>query len=127
MEQIDKLIKVDVQTQFNEMQSNVENEEFFFTYHIVIKNLSDQTVQLLARKWIIVDSNGDSRYVEGEGVVGEQPILNPGESYEYYSGCLLKTGFGKMEGVYSFVTLPEFKQFAVDIPSFNLVLPWVMN
>jgi ApaG protein len=127
VEQLDNQIKIVVRSQFNEMQSNVENEEFFFTYHIVIQNLSQHTVQLLARKWVIVDSNGESRYVEGEGVVGEQPIINVGESYEYYSGCLLKTGFGKMEGVYSFVTLPDFKQFEVDIPEFNLVLPWVMN
>lgn len=122
-----KSIKIRVKSSFSELQSNIDLNEFFFTYHVVIKNTSDRTVQLLSRKWLITDSNGQNRYVEGEGVVGEQPILGPGQEYEYYSGCLLKTGFGKMKGLYVFQTLPGFEPFDVNIPEFNMVLPWVMN
>jgi len=122
-----KAIRVKVKSSFSELQSNIDLNEFFFTYHIQIENCSDQTVQLLSRRWLIKDSNGQNRMVEGEGVVGEQPILGPGQVYEYYSGCLLKTGFGKMKGMYMFQTLPEFEPFEVEIPAFNLVLPWVLN
>ena len=122
-----KNIQVKVKSSFSELQSNIDLNEFFFTYHVSIVNNSEHTVQLLSRKWLITDSNGQNRYVEGEGVVGEQPILEPGQAYEYYSGCLLKTGFGKMKGLYVFQTLPGFDPFDVEIPEFNMVLPWVMN
>ncbi|MBL7837834.1 MAG: Co2+/Mg2+ efflux protein ApaG [Bacteroidetes bacterium] len=124
---ITKYIQVNVKSSFSELQSNIELNEFFFTYHVRIENNSEHTVQLLSRKWLITDSNGQNRFVEGEGVVGEQPILGPGQSYEYYSGCLLNTGFGKMKGFYMFQTLPGFDLFDVEIPEFNMVLPWVMN
>lgn len=122
-----KSIKIEVKSSFSELQSNIDLNEYFFTYHITIENNSEQTVQLVSRRWIIKDSNGQNRFVEGEGVVGEQPIFGPGQSYEYYSGCLLKTGFGKMQGAYVFHTLPDLKPFEVEIPEFNLVLPWVLN
>lgn len=109
------------------MQSNIELEEYFYVYNITIVNNSDKTVQLLSRKWIIHDSNGESRYVEGEGVVGQQPILGAGQTYEYYSGLLLRTGFGKMKGSYVFTTLPDFEEFEAEVPEFHLALPWVMN
>lgn len=122
-----KSIRVKVKSSFSELQSNIDLNEYFFTYHVRIKNDGNETVQLLSRKWLIKDSNGQNRFVEGEGVVGEQPILEPGQEYEYYSGCLLKTGFGKMMGIYTFQTLPGYETFDVEIPEFNMVLPWVLN
>lgn len=120
-------IQIRVKTAFSELQSNVDMQEFFFSYRISIKNESDSVIQLMSRKWFITDSNGDNRFVEGEGVVGEQPVIQPGSVYEYYSGCLLKTGFGKMSGSYAFLTHPDGMSFEVPIPEFNLVLPWVLN
>ncbi|HEY1046873.1 MAG TPA: Co2+/Mg2+ efflux protein ApaG [Bacteroidia bacterium] len=120
-------IKISVKTSFSDLQSNIELDEFFFVYNITIVNNSEKTVQLLSRRWIIVDSNGESRIVEGEGVVGQQPIIGAGQSYEYFSGCLLKTGFGKMKGAYLFATLPDFQEFEAEVPEFHMVLPWVLN
>jgi ApaG protein len=124
---IAKKIQIRVKTAFSELQSNVDMHEFFFTYHITILNESESVVQLMSRKWFITDSNGENRFVEGEGVVGEQPLIQPGSEYSYYSGCLLKTGFGKMSGSYAFLTHPLGMAFEVPIPEFNLVLPWVLN
>jgi ApaG protein len=122
----DKIL-IEVKTKFNETQSNIDDDTFFFNYHIVITNNSPFSVQLLSRKWIINDSNGDNKMVEGMGVVGEQPVIEPNQSYEYYSGCILKTGFGKMHGEYTFLRLLDEELFDVKIPSFHFVLPWVLN
>jgi len=120
-------IHVTVKTTFSELQSNIELGEYFFTYHISIQNSSKKTIQLLSRKWYITDSNGESRFVEGEGVVGEQPVISAGDHYEYYSGCLLKTGFGKMKGSYTFLNVDDDASFEVEVAEFNMVLPWVLN
>lgn len=120
-------IKINVKTSFSELQSNVDLGEFFFIYHITIENTGEKTVQLISRKWFITDSNGDNRFVEGEGVVGEQPVLQGGEYYEYYSGCLLKSGFGRMRGYYNFLDVQQGCEFEVPIPEFHFVLPWVLN
>ncbi len=124
---IAKNTQIEVKTAFSELQSNTEMNEFFFTYHITISNNSSTVVQLMSRKWYITDSNGENRFVEGEGVVGEQPVIEPGELYEYYSGCLLKTGFGKMSGSYLFEVGNDASNIEVPIPEFHLVLPWVLN
>jgi ApaG protein len=120
-------VEIKVETKFSELQSDIENGIYFFTYHIVITNHSDHTVQLVYRKWDIFDSNGESRFVEGEGVVGEKPVILTGESYDYYSGCILKTGMGKMTGSYIFKIQGSESHFEVPIPEFNLILPWVLN
>lgn len=120
-------INIQVRTAFNDAQSNVDKHEYFFTYHILIKNESQDVVQLISREWLIKDSNGEKRFVEGEGVVGEQPILLPNQTFEYYSGCLLKTGFGKMKGAYIFERINNGERFDVKIPEFHFVLPWVLN
>lgn len=120
-------VKISVETKFSDLQSDIENGIYFFTYHITISNNSDHTVQLVYRKWIITDSNGENRFVEGEGVVGEMPILSSGDSYDYYSGCILKTGLGKMSGSYVFRIHGGEGHFEVPIPEFNLILPWVLN
>ncbi len=120
-------INVYAKSTFSELQSNIELNEYFFTYHIMIENQSNDTVQLLSRRWQIIDSNGENRFVEGEGVVGEQPIIEADQQYEYYSGCLLKTGFGKMRGSYIFQRVEDKFQFEVEVPEFHMVLPWVLN
>lgn len=120
-------IRINVRTSFSELQSNIELGEYFFIYHITIENSSEKKVQLISRKWFITDSNGEYRFVEGEGVVGEQPVLSAGGCYEYYSGCLLKSGFGKMRGYYTFLDVQKREEFEVPIPEFHLVLPWALN
>jgi ApaG protein len=122
-----ELVKISVETKFNPLQSDIENGVYFFTYHILIENNSDHTIQLVYRKWTITDSNGENRFVEGEGVVGEKPILCSGELYDYYSGCILQTGIGKMSGSYVFRLHDAGGHFEVVIPEFNLLLPWVLN
>ncbi len=124
---ITRNINVHVKTTFSELQSDIELNEYFFTYHVMIENLGKETVQLLSRKWQITDSSGENRFVEGEGVVGEQPVIEADQQYEYYSGCLLKTGFGKMKGSYTFQRIDDNSQFEVEVPEFHMVLPWVLN
>lgn len=120
-------VNIKVETKFSDFQSDVENGIYYFSYHIVISNQSDHSIQLVYRKWNITDSNGENRFVEGEGVVGEKPILDPGDTYSYYSACILKTGLGKMHGSYIFKIIGSESHFEVPIPEFNLYLPWVLN
>jgi ApaG protein len=103
-------------------RSEPEKNRYFWAYRIVIRNNSNRTVQLLSRYWQIVDGNGRFEEVRGEGVVGEQPILRPGESYEYTSGCPLTTPSGFMRGAYT-MTDKSGGRFDVAIPAFPLDLP----
>ncbi|WP_373514165.1 Co2+/Mg2+ efflux protein ApaG, partial [Persicitalea sp.] len=93
-------VKVSVLTEFQPTYSNPRQAHFVFTYKVIIENHSDHTVQLLRRRWLIHDANGLVREVEGEGVIGQQPVLEPGEIHEYVSGCNLRTHLGKMAGTY---------------------------
>lgn len=120
-------VKVSVETLFQDEQSNPENKHFMFAYRIEIENLSDYGIQLLRRKWFIFDSNGSVREVEGEGVVGEQPVIEPGKSYVYVSGCNLKTEIGSMKGHYVMQRLVDETSFNVDIPAFELIVPYKLN
>jgi ApaG protein len=95
-------ITVRVAVNFLPEQSRVEAGKWFWVYHIRIENHADQAVQLLTRHWRITDGRGMINFVEGEGVVGEQPVLAPGESHDYVSGCPLGTPHGSMEGFYTF-------------------------
>ena len=124
---ISNSVKIEVRPKFNELQSDIEQNEFFFTYYVHISNLGNETIQLIQRKWDIVDSLGEHKFVTGEGVVGEQPVLLPGDTYEYFSGCLLKTGFGNMSGAYVFKVLQSGALFESESPEFTLQLPWVLN
>lgn len=98
-----------------------------FAYRIDIRNNSEHTVKLLRRHWFISDANGTVREVEGEGVVGRQPVLEPGESHQYMSGCNLKSGVGKMKGTYLMERLANGEHFQVNIPEFTLMVPYRMN
>ena len=120
-------VKISVETNYQPEYSNPANAHFMFSYKITIDNLSDYTVQLLSRHWTIFDSNGTHREVEGEGVIGVQPVLEPNQIHEYVSGCNLKTEMGKMSGTYTFKRLVDEKTFIVSIPEFELLCPFKMN
>ena len=100
--------------------------QWFFLYTIRITNLSDEVVQLVARHWVITDATGAVEEVRGAGVVGEQPVLEPGESFEYTSACPLRTPFGTMQGTYEMV-LPSGEHFDVRIAPFALSEPHAIN
>ncbi|MEE1884463.1 Co2+/Mg2+ efflux protein ApaG [Pedobacter flavus] len=120
-------IKISIETMFQEQYSNAENDHFMFAYKINIENLTDFPVQLMSRKWFIFDSIGETRIVEGEGVVGLKPILTPNESYTYVSGCQLKSEIGSMRGKYSMLNLHTERLFDVEIPEFELIVPFKLN
>ena len=120
-------VKVMVSTEFQPEYSNPAQAHFVFTYQVVIENNSDYTFQLIRRHWLIADSIGEVREVEGEGVVGQQPILEPGERHEYVSGCNLKSGIGKMVGTFMMRRIVDNKEFPVNIPEFTMMVPWKLN
>lgn len=120
-------VKVSVETIYQPEYSNPANEHFMFAYRIEISNLSDYAVQLMRRQWFIFDSNSSRREVEGEGVVGIQPVINPGETHVYVSGCNLKTDMGSMQGKYLMKRLMDEAEFEVEIPEFTLIAPYKLN
>ena len=120
-------VKVTVSTSYQPEYSSPVQSHYVFTYKILIENNSDYTVQLLRRHWHIYDTNGVVREVEGDGVVGQQPVLEPGESHEYISGCNLKTEVGKMKGTYLMERIVDGKNFKVNIPQFVMVVPYKNN
>ena len=120
-------INVSVEIKYNARQSHPIASYYFFAYSITIKNVSDYTVQLKKRDWFIFDSNGIKSEVEGDGVVGEQPILIPGQSYQYVSGCNLLSDMGKMAGVYIMEREIDGEVFHVTIPEFMMVVPYKFN
>ena len=125
--EITKGVKVSVVTEYQPGYSSPAQYHYVFTYKIEIENQSEFTVQLLRRKWYVYDSNGVIKEIEGEGVVGQQPVLEPDQTHEYISGCNLKTGVGKMKGTYEFVRLVDGKQFEVTIPEFVMTVPFKLN
>lgn len=120
-------IEIKVTAKYSELQSNPSVGEYFFVYNVNIQNNSDYEVQLLSRRWFILDSNTEMREVEGEGVVGIQPNISTNETYNYFSGCMLNTGIGKMWGYYTFIRIADGKIFEAPIPEFQMVLPWLKN
>ena len=120
-------ITITVETYYQPDYSNPLNSEFMFAYRITIENNNTFPVKLLRRHWHIYDSNGSLREVEGEGVVGMQPQINPGESYQYVSGCNLRTDMGRMYGTYLMENISNGKNFDVQIPPFEMVSPSKLN
>src|ERR1700722_20026616 len=120
-------VEVKVETFYEEDYSKPMVNEFVYSYRITLFNHNSFAVQLLRRVWIITDANSDVRTVEGEGVVGRQPVLYSGDSYQYVSGCNLATPIGKMEGLYIFDNKASGKEFEVKIPVFRLVAPVILN
>jgi ApaG protein len=125
--QITEGVKVSVETTYQPEYSNPANEHFMFAYKVRIENLGNYSVQLISRHWDIFDSNGTKREVEGEGVVGLQPIIEPGNSHEYVSGCNLKTDIGSMKGTYQMKRLVDYELLEVKIPEFALIAPFKLN
>lgn len=117
-------IVVRVAVSFLPEQSEPERGRWFWAYHVRIENEGTEPVQLLARKWQITDGRGAVHHVEGEGVVGEQPVVRPGASYDYVSGCPLATPSGVMEGSYVMIAA-DGRALRVAIPRFALVAPAV--
>ena len=120
-------VTVSVETFYQPDYSNPTNNEFMFAYRITIENNNAYPVRLLRRHWYIFDATGSLREVEGEGVIGVQPQINPGTQYQYISGCNLKTEMGKMYGTYQMENINNQKQFDVSIPAFEMTVPFKMN
>ncbi len=119
-------IKVDVETQYIEEQSNPEQNYFVFAYTITIQNQGQQTAQLLTRHWVITDSNHKVHEVRGDGVVGEQPVLKPGEKFVYTSGTMLETSVGTMKGSYQMES-DDGAMFDAIIQEFVLSIPRALH
>jgi len=120
-------VKITVNTQFRSDLSHVKDNQYFFNYRIEMENHNNFNVQLLNRDWYIFDSLNEPNFVSGNGVVGEQPILKPGERFSYTSGCELFSEVGFMKGFYTFKNLNEGKLFQVYVPTFKLIYPPKLN
>ncbi|MBE7628778.1 Co2+/Mg2+ efflux protein ApaG [Tenacibaculum piscium] len=120
LQQITKGIKIGVQTNFVNVITYESEEYYHFKYAISIENTSENTVQLLERFWEIFDTLNQIDYVEGEGVIGETPILKPNEVFKYESFCFLRSSIGAMKGSYKMMNLETFEEFLVTIPTFQL-------
>jgi ApaG protein len=119
-------IRVEVESLYLEEKSDPSNGRWFFAYRVRISNEGDATAQLLSREWIITDADGDVERVAGPGVVGEQPVLAPGESFEYTSFCPLGTAFGTMHGTYR-MRRDDGGEFDAEIAPFELAAPGSVN
>lgn len=119
-------IKVNVEPVYIEDQSAPEENRYVFAYTVHIQNSGKVAAKLVARHWIITDSNGKIQEVHGQGVVGEQPYLRPGEAFEYTSGAVLDTAVGTMRGFYQMVG-EDGNQFSAEIPSFTLSVPRILH
>ena len=120
-------VTVSVETFYQPDYSNPAGNEFMFAYRITIENSNAFPVRLLRRHWHIFDATGNIREVEGEGVIGVQPVINPGTQYQYISGCNLKTEMGKMYGTYQMENVNNGKLFHVIIPAFEMTVPFKLN
>ena len=120
-------IKVSVETFYQPSHSNPVQNHYVFAYRITIHNESGEDVKLRRRHWQVIDSDSARREIEGEGVVGEQPLIRNGESYRYVSGCNLNTEIGKMYGTYLMERKNDKRLFFVRIPEFKLVVPFKLN
>jgi ApaG protein len=119
-------IRVDVETRYIEDQSNPEQNFYVFAYTITIRNKGQQSAKLLTRHWVITDSNQKIQEVRGDGVVGEQPLLKPGEQFVYTSGTMLETAVGTMKGSYQMLA-DDGSQFDATIDEFVLSTPRVLH
>ena len=119
-------IRVQVESIYVPERSAPDAARYFYAYHVRISNQGEEPAQLISRVWIITDGNGDVQRVEGPGVVGNQPLLGPGETFEYTSFCPLTTPFGTMHGTYRMVR-PSGESFDAEIAAFTLAVPTALN
>jgi len=120
-------IKIEVDARFDAARSRPRDSHWFYVYTIRITNGGEETVQLLSRHWIISDADGKVEEVRGPGVVGRQPVLEPGQAFEYSSACPLGTSFGTMHGTYQMITTRTGEPFDVEIAPFALGEPHSIN
>lgn len=120
-------VKIVVETAYQNNKQSTTESKHMFAYRIHIENQGEHTLKLLRRNWHIIDSLDGESVVEGEGVVGVQPLLEPGEKYQYVSGCLLSSDIGKMYGTYLMERQIDGLLFEVNIPEFVLSTPFIMN
>ncbi len=125
--QITKGILIQVEPLFSELYSNADAQNFVFTYKITIQNNTDFTCKLVSRKWEIFDSINHHSEVEGDGVIGKQPIITPGEVYSYESYCPLRSEVGYMKGIFNMFRLDNNTYFEVVIPQFELIAKQRLN
>ncbi|AYH45269.1 Co2+/Mg2+ efflux protein ApaG [Azoarcus sp. DN11] len=119
-------IKVTAVAEYVPGQSAPEEDRYVFAYHITLTNTGSVGAQLLSRHWIITDGSGKVQEVRGQGVIGEQPVLAPGEQFSYSSGSVLETAVGTMQGSYQMVAADDHR-FDVEIPLFVLAMPRVLH
>jgi ApaG protein len=119
-------IRVDVETAYLEDQSEPHDRRFVFSYTITIRNEGDVAARLLTRHWIITDADGRVQEVRGDGVVGEQPYLKPGQGFRYSSGAVIETPVGSMHGSYQLVD-DDGAHFNAPIPAFRLAIPGMLH
>src|SRR5690606_289576 len=127
VQQVTQWIKISVNTEFDGTFYKNRKMQYAFAYTVTIENQSKDTVQLTSRCWKIKDSLNTPEVVEGEGVIGQKPILQPGEKHSYTSGCLLFSPFGSMKGSYGMVNFTTTRKFQVSIPLFHLSAPFSLN
>jgi ApaG protein len=119
-------VKVSVSPEYLSEQSEPDAAQYLFAYHITVTNVGTVAVQLVSRRWLITDANEQVEEVMGEGVVGKQPWVSPGDSFEYSSFCILDTSAGTMQGSYQMLA-EDGTTFETDIPEFMLAVPGVLN
>ena len=119
-------IRIEVESTYVPERSEPQQQYFFFAYRVTIMNEGAEAAQLMSREWIITDSDGNTERVSGPGVVGEQPVMKPGQGFEYTSFCPLRTSFGSMQGSYTMRT-ESGETFDARIDPFNLAVPGVVN
>ncbi|MEC4050386.1 Co2+/Mg2+ efflux protein ApaG [Flavobacterium sp. SUN046] len=125
--QITRGIKISVITSFEGTYFKNHKIHYAFSYEITIENHSKDSVQLTTRHWEIYDSLNNVEFVDGEGVIGKKPVLKPGESHTYSSGCLLSSPYGAMSGFFNMVNFTNSKNFKVIVPTFRLSAPFALN
>ncbi len=126
MDQVKCEISIEVATDYIDDQSEPDSNRYVFAYTITIANLGNIPARLLSRHWVITDANGKVQEVSGDGVVGEQPYLNPGEQFRYSSGAVLETPVGAMQGRYR-MEADNGVSFDAPIPPFTLAVPGVLH
>ncbi|MBP6802013.1 MULTISPECIES: Co2+/Mg2+ efflux protein ApaG [Zoogloea] len=119
-------IEIKAVSQFIDEQSDVDADRYVFAYHITVRNTGKVAAQLLSRHWVITDAEGAVQEVRGEGVIGQQPVLRPGEQFEYTSGCTIATPVGTMKGSYQMVA-EDGTRFDAMVPEFTLAMPRTLH
>jgi ApaG protein len=127
VEKVTSGIKISVETYFEGAFYKNYKVHYSFGYRVTIFNQSKDSVQLNSREWVILDALNNTEYISGEGVIGKKPVINPGQSHTYTSGCVLSSPIGAMHGNYNMINFSTTKKFKVSIPNFKLCAPQALN